>query len=156
MRARSWLALFFVAVLVPAAHGTSMTATMFSEPPGDARFNSIPVSDVADPPILVRTHRLSTISATEFEKLPVWNFGTCEPGSCYYSLRAAALSERSGDSGSARTAASSGAYTDRPASEAMSLLDAALMMLFAGALVAYQLDRKQRELRHSSLWAVRL
>lgn len=42
---------------------------------------------------------------------------------------------------------------DDSQSEAMTVLDLVLMVLFAVGLVGYQLDRKQRELRNSTLFA---
>jgi hypothetical protein len=45
------------------------------------------------------------------------------------------------------------AAENNPRSEAMTALDLVLMLVFAVGLISYQLDRKQRVLRHSALFA---
>jgi len=74
----------------------------------------------------------------------------CREGLHFAVLRDAPISV--GDH-STRTAP---AYGTAARSGAMTALDLALMVLFAAGLLAYQLDRKQRVLRQSSLFAASL
>jgi hypothetical protein len=76
---------------------------------------------------------------------------------CDDGLRCIAMSEKTGAALAHRIVrlATRGATAAEHAShtEAMTALDLVLMVLFAVGLIGYQLDRKQRVLRHSALFA---
>lgn len=68
-------------------------------------------------------------------------------------LECVALRAAASETSSGRAPASVASNDARERSSTMSTLDLGLMLLFAAGLIAYQLDRKQRELRQSSLFS---
>jgi hypothetical protein len=86
-------------------------------------------------------------SSPELGRLTAPDSDRCPPGNCAKMQMAGYA--RAGERQTARSA-----YSDEPSeSGEMSPLDIGLMLLFGAALVAYQLDRKQRLLNQSSLIA---
>jgi hypothetical protein len=116
-------------------------ATVESVPkPNDATHLETPAAIAPEPQASVAG--TSAAAASVYERLPIWNSQNCQGSSCL-DLRVLDL----------RVAAIDRQFSVSSSSGAMSLLDAALMALFAGGLIAYQLARKQRILRQSSLFA---
>jgi hypothetical protein len=86
-------------------------------------------------------------SSPDLGRLTASDTDRCPPGNC-------AKMQMAGFARAGERQMASSAYSDEPSeSGEMSPLDIGLMLLFGAALVAYQLDRKQRLLNQSSLIA---
>jgi hypothetical protein len=138
MSARSWLVIFAGTLIMPVSQATVDSVAK----PSDATY----LSADAQPAGQSETPAaIEPASGAAYEQLPIWNSQNCQGSSCLdlrvLDLRIAAIDRQFGVNSS---------------SGAMSLLDAVLMVLFAGGLIAYQLARKQRILRQSSLFAASL
>jgi hypothetical protein len=153
MSTRSLFVIFLGMLMMPMAHATvrsaatiSDTATVFTE----AQRGETLAGDLLSASTSANGHGVSPVSSSGFEKIPSWNSDRCASGHCI-ELRTATFGQL-GESVSAASAVR-GARSD---SDAMTALDLALMLLFAAGLVAYQLARKQRVLRQSSVFAASL
>jgi hypothetical protein len=137
MSVRSWLVMVVGTLILPVSQATVESVAKSD----DATHLERPAAIVSEPSASVP----SAEAASVYERLPIWNSQNCQGSSCLdlhvLDLRVAAIDQQ---------------FSVNPSSGAMSLLDAVLMVLFAGGLIAYQLARKQRILRQSSLFAASL
>jgi hypothetical protein len=151
MTARTWIVIVLGMLMASTANAAiegvvKLSDSVFANTPfGDSQGPELVPSDMSDtrsswmPPHIMPAFQLAL---------------SCKRSRCHqYQLRATAFTpiEARRQAGSDEVAASN-AVTSR--SRAMRLLDLALMLVISIGLLAYQLDRKQRVLRQSSLFSV--
>lgn len=146
MKSPHGVLILLAALAAPTAHANMVGAARFSD--AAAVF-----ATAEHHRALVYDRTVSPASTSAFENISGWNPAACESNEC---LRSAAAFGRMADIRLSALAngATSAAAPDHGASDpgAMSAMDVGLMMLFAAGLLAYQLDRKHRVLRQSSLF----
>lgn len=143
MSVRSWFVLILGTLIMPAAQTAVQSVAKLSDAsylPTDAQHGKTLAYESASMSMPTISAGLGAAAPSGYERLPNWKSQDCEGGNCL-DIRVAAIDQRIGPNSD---------------SEGMSVLDAALMALFAAGLVAYQLARKQRVLRQSSLSAASL
>jgi hypothetical protein len=145
MRAFVWQGLALCALCMPMAHGSVGAATQSLS--------------VANEPALERSGEGATLEPTPDSAFDASVAGASPSSSvlgcgdastCVAVRETARLSLGHRIALAARATEAAG---DNSHSEAMTALDLVLMVLFAVGLIGYQLDRKQRVLRHSALFA---
>lgn len=137
MRARVWVGLALCALCMPIVDGSVGITTRLNDPPivssvleqGPDRVIDAGAPDESTSPIIHGCGGASPCIA--MRETPNASFG--------HRLALAAQTAE--------------ASVDHSHSRAMTALDLVLMVLFAVGLIGYQLDRKQRALRHSALFA---
>jgi hypothetical protein len=148
MNARSWCGLLLGTLMVPAAATVVASLSKSGDAAylvGDTQVYQPVVSDRSTPSIPVDVDGGGATSP-HGERDSLLASERCEVDNCAR-LRLAVLSRiEAGRPGRAAL------YGDGSDSGSMTLLDFGLMLLIAVALLAYQLDRKQRVLRQASLF----
>lgn len=140
---RFWIAIRVGALLMPAAHtGTAVASELHAEATVLAGAQTMrAVAYDFRSVLLAGTHQTVPFSAERFAESNVVQVGLPMPP--------ASLSAPVSDGAGAAGRTDSGAALTRAGG--MTLLDRALMIVFGAGLIAYQLGRKQRVLRHTML-----
>jgi hypothetical protein len=152
MRAFVWEGLALCALCMPIAQGSVGAAPHFDDQP-------VASLSVVSEPIPERNGAGATLQPTPDSAFNASVTGAATSSSilgCGDASPCVAVRETARLSVGHRIALAAGAAegtADASHSEAMTALDLVLMVLFAVGLVGYQLDRKQRVLRHSALFA---
>lgn len=143
MRALVWGGLWLYALCMPIAYGSVGAASRVEEQPvASQNAASEPTPDRGGAgPLLERMPEASPSYITQ---------GCGDISPCVAMRETADVAIPHGLSLATRASDASEAASQ---SEAMTVLDLVLMVLFAVGLVGYQLDRKQRALRNSALFA---
>jgi hypothetical protein len=152
MRAFVWEGLALCALCMPIAHGSVGAASHFDDQP-------VASLSVVNEPMPERNGAGATLESTSNVAFDATATGAATSSSilgCGDASPCVAVRETGRTAVGHRIAlaarAAEGA-AENSHSEAMTALDLVLMVLFAVGLIGYQLDRKQRVLRHSALFA---
>jgi hypothetical protein len=160
MSVRAWFALLLGALLIPpAAQTTPHSIARLDQATTvlvDAQRAESVLYDFRSLLVSTNYYGLSADTASAFEKIPLWSADRCGSSDCVQAR--AVILGRGVDAGAGTGAGAdhTSVAGDRSDSEAMTAPDLVLMLLFAAALVAYQLGRKQRALQQSSLFVASL